>query len=204
MNYSNHDVVPADNRILQPAAVVWFTGLSGAGKSTLARGLQRRFRLNGYASVVLDGDELRDGLNAELGFSKEARMENIRRAAEVAKILIKNDIFCVVSTISPYPEMREKARKIIGEASFVEVFVNAPLAVCEERDVKGFYKRARQNLVTDFTGVQDAYIPPESPHLEIRTDILSVENAVSEIYTCLEAYAIHSKGIGCVRPGKDH
>ena len=190
MNYSDLSFTLRNGNVLRRLPVVWFTGLSGAGKTTLARGLQQRFRQNGYPSVILDGDELREGINSGLGFSKEARMENIRRAAEIAKILINNEVFCIVSTISPYPEMREKAREIIGAESFVEVFVNTPISVCEERDVKGFYKKARQNQVADFTGVQDAYLPPENPDLEIRTDILSVDSAVSTIYTHLELHKV--------------
>ena len=200
MNYSNPSAGRGNGNLQQRPLVVWFTGLSGAGKTTLARGLQQRFRQNGYPSVILDGDELRDGINSGLGFSKEDRMENIRRAAEIAKIINNNEIFCIVSTISPYPELREKARMIIGVESFVEVFVNTPFSLCEERDVKGFYKKARQNQVADFTGVQDAYIPPENPDLEIRTDILSIESAVSKIFTYLELRKVNLHRSASVLP----
>lgn len=136
--------------------------------------------------VILDGDELRKGISANLGFSVEDRTENIRRTAEIARLLVTNGIICIVSTISPYPELRNTAKKIIGEPYFFEVFINAPLSVCEERDVKGLYNKARMNEISSFTGVHDAYIPPESPDLEIRTDLLSIEESLEKIVALLE------------------
>jgi adenylylsulfate kinase len=137
-------------------------------------------------AVILDGDELRKGINAGLGFTPEDRKENIRRVAETGNLFVKNGIICIVSTISPYPELRANARKIIGHDRFVEIFVNTPLAVCEARDVKGFYEKARKNLITDFTGVQDSYIQPVNPDLEIKGDALSVEESVDEILAYIE------------------
>jgi adenylylsulfate kinase len=176
---------------LQPdAPVVWFTGLSGAGKTTLAISLHRRLADNKLFSVLLDGDELRQGINAGLGFSPAERGENIRRAAEISRLFVSNGIISIVSTISPYPELRANARNIIRPHRFLEVYVSAPLAVCEQRDVKGFYRKARKNQIDDFTGIQDAYIPPECPDLEIRTDQYTIDESVEKIYSliCLKTY----------------
>jgi len=165
---------------------LWFTGLSGAGKTTLARSFQHRLRQEGVFCVVLDGDELRQGINAGLGFTMQDRSENIRRIAEITRLFIDNGITCAVSTISPYPELRENARNIIGKESFAEIFVNAPLSVCEERDVKGLYKKARQNEISGFTGIQDKYVAPINPDLEIRTDLLSIDEATHRLAAWFE------------------
>ncbi|MGB8193331.1 MAG: adenylyl-sulfate kinase [Chitinophagaceae bacterium] len=166
----------------QKGKALWFTGLSGAGKTTLAKALHERFKKNKIFCVILDGDELRQTINAGLGFSSADRSENIRRIAEIARLMVNNGIICIISTISPYPELRANAKQIIGEEHFSEIFINAPLAVCEERDVKGLYKKARQNKIGSFTGVHDEYTPPESPDLEILTDVFSIEESVEKIY----------------------
>ena len=160
---------------------IWFTGLSGSGKTTLAKEFQCRMKEAGLFCMVLDGDEVRRGINAGLGFTKEDRFENIRRIAEVAKLFVKNGIDCVVSTISPYTELSEMARRIIGKEYFAEIFINAPLSVCEERDVKGLYKCARQNILSGFTGIQDIYVPPTNPDLEINTDKLSLRESLEKL-----------------------
>lgn len=162
---------------------LWFTGLSGSGKTTLAKGFHTRLRDKNIFSVILDGDELRKGINAQLGFTPEDRAENIRRIAEIAKIIVDNGIVCLVSTISPYPKLRSDAREIIGDRFFTEIFINAPLSVCEERDVKGLYKRARDKAIPDFTGIQDKYIPPGNPDLEIRTDLLSEAESIELMFS---------------------
>ena len=174
------------SQLTQKGRALWFTGLSGSGKTTLARVLYIRLIKSKKICVILDGDELRQGVNAGLGFSVADRIENIRRIAEIAKLLVHSGITCIVSTISPYPELRSKAKEIIGEDHFFEIYINAPLAVCEKRDVKGLYKKARQNKIGSFTGVQDEYIPPEYPHLEIKTDIFSIEDSLEKILTWLE------------------
>jgi len=166
--------------------VLWYTGLSGAGKTTLAQALYEYLIRQGIVSVILDGDQLRKGISSNLGFSTEDRTENIRRTAEIAKLFLSNGIICIVSTISPYPELRNIAREIIGEEFFFEIFINAPLSVCEERDVKGLYNKARHNEISSFTGVHDAYIAPENPNLEIRTDILSIEESLDKIVALME------------------
>lgn len=165
---------------------LWFTGLSGAGKTTLARELYAHFSKKKVFCVILDGDILRQGLNMDLGFSVEDRTENVRRIAEVARLLVNNGITCIVSTISPYTELRDNAKRIIGQEHFLEIFINAPLSVCEERDVKGLYQKARQNQITSFTGIQDDYMPPASPHLEVRTDILSIEESLERLVVWFE------------------
>jgi adenylyl-sulfate kinase len=181
------------------APVIWFTGLSGAGKTTLAVSLHRRLADNKLFSVVLDGDELRKGINAGLGFSPAERGENIRRAAEISLLFASNGIICIVSTISPYPGLRANARTIIGPHRFLEIYVSAPLTVCEQRDTKGFYRMARKNQIDGFTGIQDAYVPPENPDLEIRTDQYTIDESVEKIYSfiCLK---ILSRDIALISP----
>jgi adenylyl-sulfate kinase len=166
---------PADGKVF------WFTGLSSAGKTTLATAMCAILQKKNIFCVVLDGDELRSGINADLGFSIDDRRENIRRTAEIARLFAGNGITCIVSTISPYAELRENARKIIGRDRFFEIYINAPLQVCEKRDVKGLYRKARQNQIMSFTGIQDAYSPPENPDLEIRTDLLSIDESAHRL-----------------------
>lgn len=161
--------------------VLWFTGLSGAGKTTIAQALHAQWMQQQCFCIILDGDQLRQGINAGLGFSVEDRRENIRRIAEIARLLVDNGIICIVSTISPYAALRDMAKQIIGPGSFSEIFINAPLPVCEQRDVKGLYHKARQNQINSFTGVHDSYEPPVHPDLEIKTDILNLEESVQAI-----------------------
>ena len=169
-------------RLSQCAKVLWFTGLSGSGKSTLAALLERRLFEEGFFPKVLDGDNIRSGINNNLGFSEADRMENIRRIAEVARLFLDSGILCINSFISPKREMRALARQIIGPTDFIEIYVNAPLEVCEGRDVKGLYQKARQGLIRGFTGIDDAYEAPENPDVEIRTDQMGVEESVSYIF----------------------
>ena len=140
-------------RLGQHAKVLWFTGLSGSGKSTLAIGLERKLFEQGYSAVVLDGDNIRTGINNNLSFSPDDRIENIRRIAEVAKLFLANGMICIVSFISPTRDMRSMAKDIIGPADFVEVFIDTPIEICEARDVKGLYKKARAGEILDFPGV---------------------------------------------------
>jgi adenylylsulfate kinase len=161
--------------------VLWFTGLSGSGKTTLARALRNHLSGISLFSIILDGDALRDGLNADLGFSAADRAENIRRVSELAKFLSNEGITCIVSTISPYAELRANAKKIVGEDVFFEIYISAPLSVCEQRDVKGLYRKARENRISAFTGIQDSYEPPSCPDLEIKTDLQSVEESVTKL-----------------------
>jgi adenylyl-sulfate kinase len=161
--------------------VVWLTGLSGSGKSTLATELERELFNLGKQAYVLDGDNVRHGLCSDLGFNPRDRKENIRRVGEVAKLFADAGVICVTAFISPYREDRDLVRRMMPEGRFVEVFVNAPLAVCEQRDVKGLYAKARANQLQEFTGVSAPYEPPSAPELELRTDQASVAECVTRI-----------------------
>jgi bifunctional enzyme CysN/CysC len=164
-------------------AVVWFTGLSGAGKSTIAQALERELFNRGMNTYVLDGDNIRHGLNSNLGFSPEDRVENIRRVSEVAKLMADSGVIAITAFISPYRMDRRRAREIAleGSAEFVEVFVDAPLQVCEARDPKNLYKRARAGEIRDFTGIDAPYEAPEAAEIVVQTDRQTVDDAVATI-----------------------
>ena len=164
----------------QKGAVVWFTGFSGAGKSTIAEALTKKLKTEGYQLEVLDGDEIRENLTKDLGFSKEDRDTNLRRIGFVAKLLARNGVLVLVPVISPYRAIREEMRANIDH--FVEVFVNAPLSVCEERDVKGLYKKVRAGEIKQFTGIDDPYEPPNNPEVECRTDLEELSESVDKIF----------------------
>jgi adenylylsulfate kinase len=163
----------------QPGVTVWFTGLSGAGKTTISCAVGNRLKSYGQKLEILDGDVVRLNLCKGLGFSKEDRDENIRRVGFVASLLTRNQVTVLVSAISPYREIRQEVRERIG--NFVEVYVNAPLQVCEQRDVKGLYKKARAGEIKNFTGIDDPYEPPFNPDVECRTDLETVEESVSKV-----------------------
>jgi adenylylsulfate kinase len=167
----------------QRGVTIWFTGLSGAGKTTISKALEQKLREHNYPLEILDGDIVRTNLTKGLGFSKEDRDENIRRIGFVANLLTRHGVIVLVSAISPYREIREEVRKKIG--NFVEVFVNAPLNICEERDVKGLYKKARAGEIKAFTGISDPYEPPLNPEVECRTDLESLEESVTKVYNKL-------------------
>jgi adenylylsulfate kinase len=167
----------------QRGVTVWLTGLSGAGKTTITQALEQQLRAEGYPLEVLDGDVVRTNLTKGLGFSKADRDENIRRIGFVANLLTRHGVIVLVSAISPYREIREEVRGKIGD--FVEVFVNAPLAICEERDVKGLYKRARSGEIKGFTGIDDPYEPPANPEVECRTDLETLEESVAKVWQTL-------------------
>lgn len=168
----------------QRGVTVWFTGLSGAGKTTITRALAEKLRSRGCKFEVLDGDIVRQNLTKGLGFSKEDRDENIRRIGFVSHLLTRNGVIVLVSAISPYRAIREEVGKRIG--NFVEVYVNAPLAVCEQRDVKGLYQRARAGEIKNFTGIDDPYEPPLNPTVECRTDLETLEESVAKVIDKLE------------------
>lgn len=165
----------------QRSKVLWLTGLSGSGKSTIAKHLERRLFEAGFFAQVLDGDNIRSGISNNLGFSEEDRRENIRRIAEVAKLYLHSGVICINSFISPTRAMRHMAREIVGPDDFIEVYINAPLEVCEARDVKGLYAKARAGEIKGFTGIDQPYEAPENPELEIRTDELEIEASVHRI-----------------------
>ena len=165
----------------QSGRVFWLYGLSGSGKSTLAIGLERSLHEDGLVTAVLDGDNLRSGLNKDLGFSDEDREENLRRVAEVAKLFAESGLVAIVSFITPRQEFRETARAIIGKDDFREIYVKASYATCEERDVKGLYAKARAGQISDFTGKASAFEAPDSPWLTIDTEKSSPEESLAQL-----------------------
>ncbi len=162
-------------------AVIWLTGLSGSGKSTLAHGLEKELFQRSFHAYVLDGDNIRHGLNANLGFSPRDREENIRRVAEMARIMADCGVVVLTGFISPYRKDRRRARRIAGGIDFVEVYVDAPLDVCEQRDPKNLYKKARAGEIKDFTGIDAPYETPEAAEITVRTDRATVEESVAFI-----------------------
>ena len=165
----------------QRGVMIWFTGLSGSGKSTGAMGVERELHKRGILCRILDGDNIRSGINKNLGFSDEDRRENIRRIAEVGKLFVDTGIVTLAAFISPTDESRSMASEIIGEEDFKEVYVSTPLEVCEQRDVKGLYARARKGEIKDFTGVSAPFEEPSSPALSIDTSVLSLEESVNKV-----------------------
>ena len=167
--------------LCQHGMMVWFTGLSGSGKSTIAMGVERELHKRGILCRILDGDNIRAGINNNLGFSAEDRMENIRRIAEIGKLFVQTGIVTLACFVSPTNDVRKLARSIIGDEDFKEVFVSTPLEECERRDVKGLYARARRGEVKDFTGISAPFEAPVNPILEIDTSRLSLEESVSRV-----------------------
>jgi adenylylsulfate kinase len=161
-------------------ATIWFTGLSGAGKTTISTEVAKKLRNRGLKVEVLDGDIVRLNLTRDLGFSRADRAENIRRIGFVAQLLTRNGVVVLVSAISPYQDVRQEVREKIG-SNFIEVYVNAPLTTCEDRDVKGLYKRARQGEIKSFTGIDDPYEPPLKPEVECMTDQEGIEQSVAKV-----------------------
>ncbi|WP_236186422.1 adenylyl-sulfate kinase [Pseudomonas protegens] len=161
--------------------VIWFTGLSGSGKSTLANALEIELHASGYRTYLLDGDNVRQGLNKDLGFTDADRVENIRRIAEVAKLMMDAGLIVMTAFISPFRQERQMARELIGEAKFIEVFVSTPLEVCEQRDVKGLYKKARAGQLPNLSGVGSPYEAPEAADLEINTGQIKLDKAVAQL-----------------------
>lgn len=169
-----------ENLLKQKSVAFWMVGLSGSGKSTLATALEKVLHEKGHLTMLLDGDNLRTGINNNLGFSEEDRIENIRRAAETAKLFVQSGVVTICSFISPTEKIRQMAKQIIGE-DFLEVYINAPLEVCEQRDVKGLYKKARNGEIKNFTGIDSPFEEPQNPALEIRTDQKSLELCLGDL-----------------------
>lgn len=171
-----------EQRLNQRAKVLWLTGLSGSGKSTIAEHLERKLYNEGFFAQVLDGDNIRTGINSNLGFSLEDRLENIRRIAEVAKLYLNSGIITLNSFVSPTREIRHYAKSIIGAPDFIEIYINAPIEVCEARDVKGLYQKARKGEIKGFTGIDSPYEAPENPDFEVKTHQCTIEEAVEQLH----------------------
>jgi adenylylsulfate kinase len=191
MEKADKHIYPVFNKILQrsdkeslleqKAKVIWLSGLSGSGKTTVAKGVEKELHQRGYVCKVLDGDNIRTGINNNLGFSPEDRLENIRRIAEVSKLFINCGIITINSFISPTEKIRDNAKEVIGAEDFIGVYVNAPVSVCEQRDTKGLYKKARAGEIKNFTGVDSVFEPLSKPDIEIKTDELDIEASVQKI-----------------------
>ncbi len=167
------------------SGVIWLTGLSGAGKSTLANELERRLRARSVRTYLLDGDNVRHGLNSDLGFSTEDRVENIRRVAEVSKLMVDAGLVVITAFISPFRAERQLARNLMADGEFIEVFVDTPLVVAEQRDPKGLYKKARRGELKHFTGIDSPYETPDNPEIVIDTTSMSVQESADSLYQML-------------------
>ena len=180
----------------QKGFAIWFTGLSGAGKTTIAEHLQQRLNSQGYATKLLDGDILGNGINAGLGFTEEDRIENIRRAAEVAKLFVESEFITICSFITPTHKARNLVKTIISESNVIEVFIDCSLELCEKRDVKGLYKKVRAGNVANFTGISSTFEKPLYSNLIINTEESEISTCVNQIYNYLNVTvlqeAVHS------------
>ncbi len=191
MKDQNNNIFPVFDKILkredkerllrQKAKVIWMTGLSGAGKTTIAKFLDEALYKKGYVAQILDGDNIRSGINSNLSFSETDRYENIRRIAEVSKLFMNCGIIIINSFISPTEEIRNMALEIIGKDNFIEIFVNAPIEVCEKRDTKGLYAKARKGEIKNFTGIDSPFELPRSAHIELRTDLQTIDESVIQV-----------------------
>ncbi len=187
----NNNIYPIFDRMMtrgdkeallgQHSLMVWFTGLSGSGKSTIAIALERELHQRGLLCRILDGDNIRSGINNNLGFSEADRVENIRRIAEVSKLFVDTGIITIAAFISPSNDIREMAADIIGRDDFVEVYVSTPIEECERRDVKGLYVKARRGEIKNFTGISAPFEAPEHPALTLDTSVLSLEESVHKL-----------------------
>ncbi len=171
-----------EKKLKQKAKVIWLFGLSGSGKSTLTTALEHRLFIDGYVTALLDGDNLRDGLNKGLGFTDVDREENIRRVAEVSKLFLNSGVICLNSFITPKESLRESARKIIGAENLIEIYVECSFETCQKRDVKGLYRRVQAGLVPNFTGKESAFEPPKQAHLTLNTEATPLEESLETLH----------------------
>ena len=172
------------------SVLLWFTGLSGAGKSTLAHAVEKALHDRGCRTFVLDGDNVRHGLCGDLGFSEADRVENIRRVAEMARLFLEAGVITLTAFISPFRSDRQRARALVPDGEFIEIFCDCPLEVCERRDVKGLYRRARAGEIKEFTGISSPYEPPETPELTVATGHLTLEDCVAQVIGLLVARGV--------------
>ncbi len=190
ITWQHHKItrIEHESRKTHRSFCVWFTGLSGAGKSTLANGVQQKLHGNGIHTYLLDGDNVRHGLNGDLGFSSEDRKENVRRVAEVAGLFVDAGIVVISALISPFERDRQMARNVFGAGDFVEVFVDCPIEICIERDPKGLYKKAEAGMIREFTGISSPYESPKSPELRVNTAEFTIEECVEQIMLYLKLW----------------
>ncbi|WP_050736219.1 adenylyl-sulfate kinase [Methylobacterium sp. ARG-1] len=187
-NLTWHALQPREKRwhaLRQRPVIAWFTGLSGAGKSSVANAVDHALMQVGRHTMVLDGDNLRHGLSNDLGFSDEDRVENIRRAAETARLMAEAGLIVIVSLISPFRQERAMARRIAGDVPFLEIFIDTPLQVCEARDPKGLYHRARAGEISSFTGISAPYEPPETPDVVVQTEGCTIQKSAASLISKL-------------------
>ena len=176
-----------EQKYLQKGAILWLTGLSGAGKTTIANNLERIIFDQDKLVLVLDGDKIRAGLSSDLGFSAKDRFENVRRVGEVARLFTDTGFIVIVAFISPFRKDRDSIRMAMALGRFVEIFVDSPLEICEKRDVKGLYKKARAGIIEDFTGISSPYEPPLSPEIHLRTDKEAINESVNKVLNYLKS-----------------
>lgn len=191
--HKHKSLVSRDDRVRlngHKSAVLWFTGLSGAGKSSVAHAVEKSLHDLGCQAFVFDGDNVRHGLCADLGFSAEDRAENIRRIGELSKLFTETGVIALTAFISPYRVDRDRVRKLVTPGDFIEIYCNCPVAVCEQRDVKGLYAKARSGVIKDFTGVSAPYEPPEAAELVLDTATLSLEECVELVLALLREKGI--------------
>jgi adenylyl-sulfate kinase len=174
-----------EKRLSQNAKLIWFTGLSGSGKSTISNSLELLLFNEGFLTYSLDGDNVRTGISNNLGFSSVDRTENIRRVGEVAKLLLDSGIVVCASFVSPFEKDREMVKQIVGENNFIQIYVSTSLEVCEKRDSKGLYSKARKGKISNFTGISSPYEPPLNSNLTIDTSILTVEESTQKVYSLI-------------------
>jgi len=191
MNHKSENIYPfnellprvsKEQLLEQRAKVFWLTGLSGSGKSTIAKGLEQKLHTNGFLTAVLDGDNIRVGINNNLGFSEDDRTENIRRIAEVSKLFMQNGLIVIACFVSPTVAIRSLAKSIIGQEDFIEIFIDTPIEECEQRDVKGLYAKARRGEIKDFTGINAPFEAPSNANITIKTQHRSVEESTTDLY----------------------
>lgn len=182
--FHHYNITRADRekQMNQKGFVLWFTGLSGSGKSTIANAVEQQLFKNGYKTYTLDGDNIRQGINKGLTFTADDRAENLRRIAEVAKLFVDSGQICIAAFVSPTIKDRQIVKDVIGEEDFVEVFVDTPLEICEQRDVKGLYAKARKGEIKNFTGISAPYEAPVDPQVRVKTQNKTIEASAQEVY----------------------
>jgi adenylylsulfate kinase len=187
--FHNYNITRADRekQLDQRGFVLWFTGLSGSGKSTIANAVEQQLFKSGYKTYTLDGDNIRQGINKGLTFTAEDRAENLRRIAEVAKLFVDSGQICMAAFVSPTLADRKIVKDIIGDKDFIEVFVDTPLEICEKRDVKGLYAKARKGEIKNFTGISAPYEIPENPEITVKTEHKTIEDSAKEVFDYIKS-----------------